>query len=371
MSDLKTKILHDRVYFEVEPFTPEGAEAFVASRSEILPPGGTDNEDYLKSITRRTDYKGKQFAYYEYKNKDSQGRDIDLAPLIEEFPEDIDFNVVIHRGTNTVNTTEEYAEQLKDRTKAAWVILAKGLDLNIKDFPADRIDFWAPTREELSGISAADKAREVMYRTRLAPRKFRAGEGGYVGHRGLSLRREQVHLPIQPDGSVDLHATVHEMTHKYLNENYINVDPRGHGKVLNEGLATIGNYLPAMVQEGKMPELMPEEFIDSHFDEFCQSIDNQKDALPLADYAYAPANIILHWYLIDQRGGLDTMRKLMSAAQNPIEKYKVTRGSLIRGYQKVYGESMTDLVNKAAEWYKKQVSLSGSEASGIASVKLT
>ena len=372
MAYSKNNLRDEKVYFENEP-SSEGIGKYIKGKVEVFLSGSketpslpdvmrTMGADLRRSVGLERAFRP-EFNFKLFGNEDSKGNVIELEPYIEDFPKDVDFDVVIHRGAHQVDATEEYSNHLKDKTKAAWVILAKGLDLDVKDFPQEEVDFWAPTREKLSGsnIRALDKAREIYYRRRYFPKKFASEVGGEVKRSRFSPTKSSLHLPIESDGDFKLDLAAHELFHSYLTSKGIVVSQKDvYGKIINEGLGTIGNYIPAVVEEGKIPMISVSGSTDENFQSFRASIEHEEKDNRLEDKAYDPANTLLHWYLVSQRGGLMKMRELTKNVKLQIDE-RIIRRSLIDGYEKTYGEPLLDLVDKAESWYKEQTDFSADE----------
>lgn len=274
---------------------------------------------------------------------------IDVEALAAEFPKDVDFDIKLHAGSYDAKHPEEFMQRLKDQSKAAWVILAKGMGFDINAFPIDKIDLWAPIRRDgMKGMKLAMKAKEIMHRGWNKPNQFEYGYGGFSRPESMLYRRK-LDMPIDTKGNVDVKAMVHELLHCYLDQEKASGGAIGYKNIIHEGLASIGDkFLTEMVTKKKMPTIAG---IEENFQALKDAALNDSEQNRLIKKAYDPANAMLHWYLFSERGGIDKVKELLGG----IGDIGANHGTLLNTYQSTYGESMTDLIDKAKEWYESQI----------------
>ncbi len=305
--------------------------------------------------------------------------DREIQHYASEFPEGVGFDAVLHPGTHSIESPEQFKQKLQDQVKAGWVIAAKGLGLSLDQFPLEEVNLWTPAveKEGRKGFGAVRKIKEMYYRNRPSPRGFRQNFGGFTGH-SESSGGPVVHMPVSESGTLEADAMVHELLHAYFDSKKIGVHPNEYGQILNEGLGTIGDFLPAMMKDGKMPDVGGER-ITSSFSRFREALESgEKDSGSLSSHgqskdlrthAYNPANTLLHWYLLAERGGLDTMKEVVGGMKQGKRLAQIsrmfegvigdtpvirTREELLEPYEKVFSEPMVDLLDKAEEWYYRQ-----------------
>jgi len=282
----------------------------------------------------------------------------DLKLFAEEFPEDIDFDINFHRGSYEIKDPEQFYSDLKDEVRGAWVILSKELEIDIHKFPLEIVDFWAQQRLETKGLSGREKASEFIYRKRIRPLLFNQRHvnsiKGIASPAGL-LTREKLHIPVEEGEVVHGQTLVHELLHNYMDKEGVDASQygKGYGKFINEGIGTIGDLLPMKVVTGQMPKY---DGIDDMFNEM-EDIANGsiKGRVKGSDTTtYNPANTLLHWYLLTERGGIDKIKELASYGS---KLNGFNRERFLNAYISTYGESFTELLDKSKHWYKDQLTL--------------
>lgn len=284
---------------------------------------------------------------------------IDLKQFSEEFPDDIDFDIKFRQGSYEIKDPEQFYSDLEDEVKGAWVVLSKGLGIDIHKFPLETVDFWAQPRWETKGLAGRDKAKEFIYRRRHYPRNFNPRHlrtQAFATPSGL-LTREKLNIPVSEGGVVDGENLVHELLHNYMDMEGVDASQqgKGYGQFINEGIGTIGNHLPEKVVTGRMPEY---DDVDGMFDEM-KAIANGSIKGRVRERSEAtthnPANTMLHWYLLTERGGIDKLRELTQQASRFGTGFN--RQRFLNAYQSTYGESFTELLDKSKQWYKDQLAL--------------
>jgi hypothetical protein len=231
--------------------------------------------------------------------------------------------------------------------------LSKELGFDITKFPVQKVDFWASPNRDVQEISG--KVKEAFYGRRL-PNPASRGVYGSARHKQI-LARQRLDISVNEGGSIDEKVIIHELMHNFMDNEKVGAFQHGDGfgRIINEGLGCIGNYLPHKTLHGKMPE--PESIgYDEDFtilENFVHDDTKKKVNRTMREITHNNANAILHWYLLQEKGGLEKLRELAKCAG----RRGFDRKGFFDAYQSTYEASFLDLLADSREWYREQLAL--------------